>query len=380
VKNLITTIAVVFSIAIMLPRAGIADFQKGMNAAQSGDYASAIKEWEFSAEQGDMEAQFALGWSYKVGIGVTKNNETAFKWIGKAASQGHPEAQQLLGEMYLNGNGVTKNFDLGIKLMLLAAENGNAKAQFVMGLLMTKGKGKNIAEAIRWYEKAAEQAFPDAMFNLGVIFRRGEGVSKDLIRSFKWFLLAKSLGFKGAEVALNNVAKLLTTQQINEGQKQASDFVSSNMAQKVLGGKLSKNLKYNKGYFLEQKGDIKGAIALYKDAAAEGSFHAQYSLAQIYRQGTGVQQDAGLAFRWLNIAADNGNPALRFGDEYAIVNATVGAHFEQGVEVGKSVVKAKQYYFKACEIGDQPACERLKVLGATLPEQQTPTTMSLFEK
>ena len=33
------------------------DFNKGLRAAQSGDYATALKEWTVLAEQGDAEAQ-----------------------------------------------------------------------------------------------------------------------------------------------------------------------------------------------------------------------------------------------------------------------------------------------------------------------------------
>ena len=38
-----------------------ADFQAGLDAYKSGDYATALKEWRPLAEQGDASAQFALG-------------------------------------------------------------------------------------------------------------------------------------------------------------------------------------------------------------------------------------------------------------------------------------------------------------------------------
>ena len=34
-----------------------ADLQKGLTAAQSGDFATALREWEPLAEQGDADAQ-----------------------------------------------------------------------------------------------------------------------------------------------------------------------------------------------------------------------------------------------------------------------------------------------------------------------------------
>ena len=38
-----------------------ADFQKGLTAYQSGDYATALREWTPLAEQGDARAQFQIG-------------------------------------------------------------------------------------------------------------------------------------------------------------------------------------------------------------------------------------------------------------------------------------------------------------------------------
>ena len=53
-KNLTATICL--TIAVLLGSVGVsasADFQKGLTAAQSGDYDTALREWEPFAEQGD---------------------------------------------------------------------------------------------------------------------------------------------------------------------------------------------------------------------------------------------------------------------------------------------------------------------------------------
>ena len=50
-----------------------ADFNKGLNAAQNGDYATALKEWKPLAEQGDAEAQINLGVMYNHGWGVPQD-------------------------------------------------------------------------------------------------------------------------------------------------------------------------------------------------------------------------------------------------------------------------------------------------------------------
>ena len=47
-----------------------ADLQKGLDAAQKGDFATALKEWKPLAEQGNARAQNNLGLMYVKGQGV----------------------------------------------------------------------------------------------------------------------------------------------------------------------------------------------------------------------------------------------------------------------------------------------------------------------
>ena len=68
-----------------------------------------FQEYKASAEQGDAEAQFNLGWCYDDGRGVAKDYVEAVKWYRQAAEQGHPEAQFNLGCCYANGQGVVKD-------------------------------------------------------------------------------------------------------------------------------------------------------------------------------------------------------------------------------------------------------------------------------
>ena len=49
------------------------DFQKGLKAAQSGDFATALKEWKPLAEGGVSAAQFNLGLMYFNSWGVPQD-------------------------------------------------------------------------------------------------------------------------------------------------------------------------------------------------------------------------------------------------------------------------------------------------------------------
>jgi len=49
-----------------------ANFQRGLDAADRGDFLTALREWTPIAEQGHTNAQFNLGLMYDLGRGVPK--------------------------------------------------------------------------------------------------------------------------------------------------------------------------------------------------------------------------------------------------------------------------------------------------------------------
>ena len=75
-------------------------FDRGLAAAQSGDFATALKEGQPLAEQGNATAQSNLGVMYYNGKGVIQDYAEAFKWYRLAAEQGYATAQSNLGVMY----------------------------------------------------------------------------------------------------------------------------------------------------------------------------------------------------------------------------------------------------------------------------------------
>src|SRR5260221_133949 len=72
----------------------------------------------------------------------------------------------------------TQNFqddDERLSLILLAAEKGDAVTQNKLGYAYEYGKGvpKDETEAVRWYQKAADQGYAKAQLNLGVCYDNG---------------------------------------------------------------------------------------------------------------------------------------------------------------------------------------------------------------
>ena len=91
---------------VIIFRAGASpaqDFNKGMAAAQAGDYVTALKEWRPLAEQGLMKAQSNIGLLYENSLGVVQNFSEATKWYRLAAVRGDANAQYGLGSIYGGG-------------------------------------------------------------------------------------------------------------------------------------------------------------------------------------------------------------------------------------------------------------------------------------
>ncbi len=82
------------------------DYEKGMQAYERGDYATALHDWRPLAERGYAMGQAILGVIYGNGQGVSQDYSEAVKWFRKAAEQGYAGAQNNLGVMYANGQGV----------------------------------------------------------------------------------------------------------------------------------------------------------------------------------------------------------------------------------------------------------------------------------
>ncbi len=100
------------------------DFDKGLAAAQSGDYATALQEWRPLAELGNASAQSNLGFMYHVGRGVPQDFPEAVSWYRLAAEQGDAAAQVNLGVMYKHGHGVPQDFVVAHMWSNIASANG----------------------------------------------------------------------------------------------------------------------------------------------------------------------------------------------------------------------------------------------------------------
>ena len=126
-----------------------ADFQKGMDAFDREDYATALREWKPLAEQGYALAQNNLGVMYEKGQGVSQNYKTAVKWYTLAAEQGYALAQFNLGVMYDKGEGVLQYYVSAHMWGNLGASNGSENGAKLRDLVAKKMTPADISKAQR---------------------------------------------------------------------------------------------------------------------------------------------------------------------------------------------------------------------------------------
>jgi TPR repeat protein len=185
-KNLTATICL--TIAVLVGSVGIswsADFQKGLTAAQSGDFEIVLREWTPLAKQGDVHAQYLLGLMYAEGKGVPQDYKSALKWYSIAAEQGDAPAQYQLAVMYDKG--------VGVRL--------------------------NQKTAMKWYSLAAEQGYAAAQSDLALMYDNGTGVIQDNNYAYMWWNFAASSGDKGAVKNRDLIAKRMTPSQLEKAQR-----------------------------------------------------------------------------------------------------------------------------------------------------------------
>lgn len=80
------------------------------------------------AENGDTEAQFLLGSSYQVGMGVEQDLEKAVGWYTKAVAGGHMTAMNNLAVMLARGHGAEPDIDQARLLFSRSVELGSRGA------------------------------------------------------------------------------------------------------------------------------------------------------------------------------------------------------------------------------------------------------------
>jgi uncharacterized protein len=201
---------------------------------------------------------------------------------------------------------------------LKKAEQGNAQAQYNLGNMYRYGEGvpRDYAEALKWYRKVAKKGNAHAQRTLKSMYHWGEGVPKDGSKAVEWYREAAEQGDREAQEKLGRMY------YFGEGVSE----------------------------------DSKEALKWYQKAADQGSADAQYMLGEMYRDGEGVTKDNVLSHFWFTLSG--GGEAFwlsRSGRRNADSEIVELEKRMTSEELKEAALKKITWLTKAAEAGDAEA-------------------------
>ena len=138
---------------------------------------------------------------------ITQDDDQELRRLGLEAARGDPEAQAQLGARYLAGVGLPRDYVEALKWFDRAADQGVESAQAMLGVMYDQGLGvtQNNAEAAKWYRLAADQGAVLAQSRLGQMYLVGQGVIQDWAEAVRWLRPAAEEGNADAQFALGSM-------------------------------------------------------------------------------------------------------------------------------------------------------------------------------
>jgi len=103
----------------------------------------------------------------------------------------------------------------------------HAEALYELGVKYARGQGvtQNYQEAVKLLRKAAEQGVADAQAFLGSMYFVGHGVTQDYVEAYMWLSIGAANGDKLAKVVRKIVEKRMTDTEISRAYKLAEEWV-----------------------------------------------------------------------------------------------------------------------------------------------------------
>src|SRR5690554_4626414 len=96
------------------------------------------------------------------------------------------------------------------------AEADDMQAQFEMGEFYYHGERseRDLAQALKWYERASIQGHPDAQYRLGLMHATGEGVERNLPQAYIMLKMAAVNGHDAAMDASDRLTEEMSEEEI----------------------------------------------------------------------------------------------------------------------------------------------------------------------
>lgn len=308
------------------------------------DPAEGFRRLKEAADKKDVEAQWAVGILFLEGRGTAKDDAQALAWLGKAAAAGDLYAQRALGWMAETGRGGPVRLKDAAKFYKQAADGGDAWARTALGRMTEEGRGvaAKAGDALALYEAASP--FPPALVDAGLLREaRGE------------FLPAHTAFGKAAEAGdAAGRYHLGVLFELGRGGRRDWDEAGRLYDGAAFSGVMDAQARRARLLEASPTPDAAKALALYKEAAAQGSPLAALAAGLMRWEGRGAARDGAAARTFWEPLAKAGDPLAAYW---------LGRAGEK--EGGESV----SLYKVAAQGGDVRAQARLGVLLKETPAE-----------
>jgi TPR repeat protein len=176
------------------------NYQRGTTEYNAGRFVEAAESFRAAAEQGHAESQYLLSTMYEAGKGVPQDDMQVARWERLAADQGHVYAQANVSFRCYSASDFAGAFEWCQR----AADADLAWAQYNLGLMYQKGEGvtRSDAEAAHWYRLAAAQGHAYAQQRLADFYYDGQGMPRSYTQAALWYRRAAEQGNARAQFQL----------------------------------------------------------------------------------------------------------------------------------------------------------------------------------
>ena len=305
------------------------------------DYDKALHLFKLSAEQGNREAQRNLGDMISKGLGTIQNQSEALKWFLKAAENGDQQGMEKVANMYKDGIGIVADQQKASLWFRELAERGNSRAQFALAkILLDDERGRE--EALNWFIKSSDLGNKMASHNIGMMYKDGNGVDKDIREAVKWFVKAAQQDNVESQTILwqiHNSSEF--DEDLNEELKDVIKHWSSSAEKGNAFAQRNFAWKLLLGVELEQNAST--AFELFLRAAEAGDSSARLQIGIMYKDGIGTDINIVEALKWLECSAEQKN--------YVAIG-TMARMFLNGEGVEKNQKKAFILYKEVADSGN----------------------------
>ena len=341
--------------------------------------AQAAEQKRLADDNAQSDAEYEKGAS----LYYDKDYQAAFDILMPLAEQGNPKAQNTIGMMYFLGYGVSQDDVAAEKWIKLAAEQGYLEAQSNLGDFYLYAEPLNSSEVLKWYRLAAEQGDGWSQMTLGLLFNKGKpGIPIDYEIAYAWLFLAQKNG-ESVQQMIDEVQSKMTPDAVNNAKRRVADCYDSSY--KNCGwNEVSQKIEIEASVYAElergasefRNDNAQAGLKIVIPLAEGGDANSQAFLGILYLEGhtqydgMGVPVDFVKAFKWLKLAASQGQPDAQLN---------LGEMYQFGNGVPQNKLRATMWYALAEENGSSYARKSLFDIQWSMEDWETAMIKTMID-